>query len=66
MAQEPLREIIINIPAFRLYLYENGVPIREYLIGVGNVFQPSIIGETRIINKVVIPLIIPPAGGSEA
>ena len=59
MAQEPLREIIINIPAFRLYLYENGVPIREYPIGVGNVFQPSIIGETRIINKVVDPTYYP-------
>lgn len=60
IAQESLREIVINIPAFRLYLYENGVRIREYPIGVGNVFQPSIIGETQIINKVVEPTYYPP------
>lgn len=58
-AQEPLREIIINIPAFRLYLYENGVRIREYPIGVGNLVKPSIMGETRIINRVVNPTYYP-------
>ena len=29
-------EIIINVPQFKLYLYENQILVREYPIGVGN------------------------------
>lgn len=54
------KEIIVNIPEFTLYLYENGVKIREYPIGIGNVLRPSILGNSRIINRVIDPTYYPP------
>lgn len=54
------KEIVINIPEFRLYLYENGVPLKQYRIGVGNVLNPSILGYTEIINRVENPTYYPP------
>ncbi len=54
------REVIINIPAFILYLYENGIPIRAYPIGIGNEVKPSQLGSTKIINRVINPTYYPP------
>lgn len=59
-AAEPVREIVINIPAFSLYLYEDGVRTAEYPIGVGRVVNPSQLGTTQIINKVIFPTYYPP------
>lgn len=53
-------EIVINIPAFRLYLYEDGVPTESYPIGVGRVLNPSQLGRTEIINEVPYPTYYPP------
>jgi len=53
-------EIVINIPAFKLYLYQNGVPVKTYPIGVGQVVKPSQLGETKIINRVFHPTYYPP------
>ncbi|MGE5577416.1 MAG: L,D-transpeptidase [Syntrophothermus sp.] len=49
------REIVINVPAFTLYLYEEGRLIRQYPIAVGRMVTPSNFGEYRIINRVVNP-----------
>lgn len=51
----PRREILINLPAFTLYLYEAGRLIRQYPIAVGRMVTPSSFGEYRIINRVVNP-----------
>lgn len=56
----PVSEIVINIPAFTLYLYQDGVPIKTYPIGVGQVVKPSLLGETTIINRVFHPTYYPP------
>lgn len=49
------RSIVVNIPGFTLYLYENGVVVREYPISIGTELKPSVLGDTTIINKVVNP-----------
>jgi len=54
------REVVINLPAFRLYLYENGVRLREYPIAIGRVVEEqTVLGTTRIINRVVNPTYYP-------
>lgn len=56
------RMIVINIPAFSLYLYDDGFPIRSYPISIGTELNPSTLGETTIINKVIDPTYYPPEG----
>lgn len=53
-------EIVVNIPAFSLHLYEDGVLTVTYPIGVGRVVNPSQLGPTRIINEVHYPTYYPP------
>lgn len=52
--------VVINIPAYTLYVYKDGVPIRKYPIGVGKTVTPSALGEAKIINKVKNPTYYPP------
>ncbi|MGI6036720.1 MAG: L,D-transpeptidase family protein [Limnochordia bacterium] len=54
------RRILINLPAYTLYLYEDHLPLRSYPIAVGQVVSPSLLGERKIINKVVDPTYYPP------
>lgn len=53
-------EIVINLPAFTLYLYEDGVVTRAYPIGIGSTVNPSQLGTTEIINEVHHPTYYPP------
>lgn len=53
-------EIVVNVPAYRLYLYQDGIRIRSYPIGIGRVLKPSVLGETEIINRVIYPTYYPP------
>lgn len=59
-AQPVQREVVVNIPGFTLYLYENGVAVRSYPISIGSELKPSQMGETTIINKVSDPTYYPP------
>lgn len=59
-ATEPHYEIIINIPAFSLHLYQDGTPVATYPIGVGRVVNPSQLGPTQVINEVDFPTYYPP------
>ncbi len=52
--------IVINIPAFRLWLYQDGIPLKSYPISIGTELNPSVLGETKIVNKVVNPTYYPP------
>ena len=54
------REIVINLPVFTLFLYEQGQLLRTYPIAVGRVVAPTQLGETTITNKVVNPTYYPP------
>lgn len=58
--KEKPRQIVINLPEFALYLYENGKLLKRYPIAVGQTVSPSLLGETRIVNKVVDPTYYPP------
>lgn len=61
LTPQPHREIVINVPGMRLYVYEDGVLAREYPIGVGKIVTPSQMGgETHIANKVLYPTYYPP------
>lgn len=59
-AASPEREIVINVPAFRLTLFEDGEPLRSYPVGVGVNLKPSRLGATKIINEVHNPTYYPP------
>lgn len=52
--------IVINIPAFRLYLYRDDQLLKSYPIGIGSALNPTLLGETEIINKVQDPTYYPP------
>lgn len=54
------QRIVINIPSFTLHLYENGIPQKTYPIAIGTELNPSVLGETAIVNKVVDPTYYPP------
>ncbi|NLL43944.1 MAG: L,D-transpeptidase [Firmicutes bacterium] len=58
------RLVVINIPAFTLYLYDEGVPIREFPVSIGTELNPSVLGETTIVNKVEDPTYYPAQGGN--
>lgn len=56
----PRYEIVINLPAFRLYLYRDGELINDYPVAIGTSETPTPIGEYRIICKVRNPVWYPP------
>ncbi len=56
------RVVVINIPAFTLYVYDDGTPVRSFPISIGTELNPSVLGETTIMNKVVNPTYYPPEG----
>lgn len=53
-------EIVINLPAFTLYLYRDGVLYKTYPIGIGSTVNPSQLGTTSIVNEVYYPTYYPP------
>lgn len=59
-------KIVINIPEYRLYLFNNGELYKSYNVAVGKIDSPSPIGEFAIVNKLINPTwypegrIIPP------
>lgn len=55
-------QIVINIPAFALHVYEEGVCQKTYPISIGTALNPSVLGDTTIINKVANPTYYPPNG----
>lgn len=57
-------QVVINIPAFTLYLYDQGVQVKSYPIAIGGELNPSVLAETTIINKVVDPTYYPSNGSS--
>lgn len=57
---DPEIEIVINLPAFTLYVYQGDELIKQYPIGIGSSVNPSLLGETQIINNVTNPTYYPP------
>jgi hypothetical protein len=53
-------EILINLPSFQLFLYQNGQLLHRYPIAIGKEVSPSVLVTTLITNKVENPTYYPP------
>jgi lipoprotein-anchoring transpeptidase ErfK/SrfK len=60
MAGEPDIKITVNVPAFRLTLWQDGKEVKVYKIGVGMKKYPLAIGERKIEQIIWNPDWIPP------
>ena len=59
-AGQPDIKITVNVPAFRLTLWQNGKEVRTYEIGVGMKKYPIVIGQRRITQVIWNPEWVPP------
>lgn len=57
---QPEIKITVNVPAFRLTLWQNGKEVRTYEIGVGMKKFPIVIGQRRITQVIWNPEWVPP------
>lgn len=57
---QPDIKITVNVPAFRLTLWQNGKEVRTYEIGVGMKKYPIVIGERRVTQVIWNPEWVPP------
>jgi len=55
----PKWQIMINIPEYKLYVYQDGVLLGKYPVAVGKPSEPSPIGDFYIVNKVINPVWYP-------
>lgn len=55
---QPLK-IVMNLPAFTLYVYEGEERIRSYPIAIGSPETPTPLGETTIVNREIYPTYYP-------
>lgn len=54
--------LLINLPAFTVYLYLDGQPVRAFSIAIGRPGHPSPTGDFFIANQVINPTWYPPDG----
>lgn len=57
---QPDIKITVNVPAFRLTLWQNGKEVRTYEIGVGMKKYPIVIGERNVTQVIWNPEWVPP------
>lgn len=57
---QPDIKITVNVPAFRLTLWQNGKEVRTYEIGVGMKKFPIVIGQRRVTQVIWNPEWVPP------
>jgi len=57
---QPDIKITVNVPAFRLTLWQNGKEVRTYEIGVGMKKYPIVIGQRRVKQVIWNPEWVPP------
>ena len=57
---QPDIKITVNVPAFRLTLWQNGKELRTYEIGVGMKKYPIVIGQRRVKQVIWNPEWVPP------
>lgn len=55
-------QIMINIPEYRLYVYQGGNLLETFPVAVGKPSEPSPIGDFYIVNKVANPVWYPQGG----
>ena len=61
MAGEPDIRITLNVPSFRLTLWQNGREVKSYFVGVGMKDYPIYIGDREVNEVIWNPAWIPPA-----
>src|SRR5687767_9468409 len=61
VAGEPDIRITLNIPSFRLTLWQNGKEVKSYSVGVGMKEYPLYIGDREATQVIWNPSWIPPA-----
>ncbi|MDT7543238.1 MAG: L,D-transpeptidase ErfK/SrfK [Acidobacteriota bacterium] len=59
-AGQPDIKITVDVPAFRLTLWQNGKEVKVYKIGVGMKKYPLVIGERKIEDVIWNPAWVPP------
>ncbi|MGQ9779120.1 MAG: L,D-transpeptidase [Bacillota bacterium] len=59
-ATESKFSVVVNLPAFRLYLCRDGRPWRDYPVAIGRPETPTPIGVFKIVNKIREPTWYPP------
>lgn len=66
-------ELVLNIPAKKVILYNKGEAIKEYPVGVGKSLTPTPLGEFKIVRRIYNPAwvnpyrqskVIPPGGSN--
>ncbi|HEY0078297.1 MAG TPA: L,D-transpeptidase [Pyrinomonadaceae bacterium] len=57
---KPDIEITVNVPAFRLTLWQNGREVKSYPVGVGMKEFPIVVGEREATEVIWNPIWIPP------
>src|SRR5688572_16627357 len=60
-ASEPDIRITLNVPSFRLTLWQNGREVKSYFVGVGLKDHPIYIGDREATEIIWNPAWIPPA-----
>lgn len=55
--------ILINLPAYRLYLFHQKGDVKEYPIAIGHKDTPTPTGSFQIMTKLLDPIWWPPGGG---
>ncbi|HYN86533.1 MAG TPA: L,D-transpeptidase [Pyrinomonadaceae bacterium] len=60
-AGEPDIRITVNVPSFRLTLWQNGREVKSYFVGVGMKDYPIVIGERQAREVIWNPSWIPPS-----
>ncbi len=62
--ERPSLRLVLNLPAYSLYLYEGNELIRSYRVAIGTPEHPTPIGSFRIVSKIKDPGWYPPGGPS--
>lgn len=60
-ANEPDLKVTLNVPSFRLTLWQNGKEVKSYFVGVGLKDHPIYIGDREATEIIWNPAWIPPA-----
>lgn len=53
-------ELVLNVPAKKLVLYNNAQPVKEYPVGVGKSLTPTPLGKFKIVRRINNPAWVNP------
>ena len=53
-------ELVLNIPANKLLLFNRGAVIKEYTVGVGSSLTPTPLGDFKVVRRIHNPAWVNP------